>query len=84
MSAIAVSDAQLVELLQQLPPERKRNVLLALASDTQARRDEKMQISEDRMRSLCALRGLNWDSLSETEREALFDELIHEDRPCAK
>lgn len=84
MSATAISDAQLIDLVKQLPPERKRNVLLALASDAQARRDERMQMAEDRMRTLCTRRGLNWDALSEIEREALVDDLMHEDRPCAK
>lgn len=82
MSESELSDSQLIDLVKQLPPERKRNVLLALASDAQARRDERLQMAEDRMRALCAHRGLNWDSLAEAEREDLVDDLIHEDRPC--
>ena len=62
MSATAMSDAQLIDLVKQLPLERKRNVLLALASAAQARRDERMQMAEDRLRSLCARQGLNWDA----------------------
>lgn len=83
MSADAISDVQLIDLVKQLPPERKRNVLLALASDAQARRAERLQVAESRMRALCALRGQNWDALSEAERELFVDELMHEDRPCA-
>lgn len=82
MSEITMSDAQIIELVKQLPPERKRTVLFALASDAQARRNERMHMAENRMRALCAHRGLNWDSLAEAEREDLVDDLIHEDRPC--
>ncbi|MCI0680559.1 MAG: hypothetical protein L0Y71_00525 [Gemmataceae bacterium] len=84
MSAAFISDAQLIDLVKQLPPERKRNVLLALASEPQLRRDERLQMAENKMRALCAGRGLNWDALSEAEREAFIDDLLHEDRPCAK
>ena len=84
MSAVALSDAQLIDLVKQLPPERKRNVLVALAAGAQARRQERLDSAEGRMRAVCSQRGLVWDALSETERENLVDDLIHEDRPCAK
>jgi hypothetical protein len=84
MPTIEMSDGQLIDFVKQLPPERKRNVLLALASETQSRRNERMLLAENRMRTLCASRGLNWDALSEAERESLVDDLMHEDRPCAQ
>ena len=31
-----------------------------------------------RIRALCAERGLDWDGLSEHERERLVDDLLHE------
>jgi hypothetical protein len=30
------------------------------------------------MRRLAAVRGLDWDKLTEAEREALVDDLLHE------
>jgi hypothetical protein len=33
---------------------------------------------EQRMRELCATRGLNWDTLPEDERARLVDTLLHE------
>jgi hypothetical protein len=38
---------------------------------------------ERQMRHLCAERGLNWDAMTEEEREAFVDDLIHEYRACA-
>jgi Mg/Co/Ni transporter MgtE len=84
MATIELTNEQVVDLVQQLPPERKRDVLLALASDASARREQRMQMAEEQLRRLCAKRGLNWDGMSEDEREALVDDLIHEDRSCPK
>jgi hypothetical protein len=33
---------------------------------------------EQRMRELCAVRGVNWDLLVEDERERLVDAWLHE------
>jgi TRAP-type C4-dicarboxylate transport system substrate-binding protein len=75
---------QVIQLVRQLPPERKREILLALASDAAPRRAQRMQDAEAQLRKVCAARGLNWDTMSEEERERLADDLIHEDRPCHK
>lgn len=82
MPILELSDAQVVELVKQLSPERQREALLALASGTARRRDERMEFAEDQLRRACTERGLSWDVLSEEEREAFVDDLLHEDRPC--
>jgi len=79
-----LTDEQVVELVKQLPPERRRNTLLALAAETQAPRDSRMQLAGDQLRRLCANRGKNWDAMSEDDREAFVDELMHEDRSCGR
>lgn len=83
MPTLELTDEQVVALIKQLPPERKRSALLALAEDARARREERIDYAESKLRQLCARRGLNWDTMSEEEREAFIDELIHEDRECA-
>ncbi|MDE0184680.1 MAG: hypothetical protein OXP71_04405 [Candidatus Poribacteria bacterium] len=35
---------------------------------------------EAQFRQLCAARGLNWDTMTETERQDFVDDLVHEDR----
>jgi hypothetical protein len=45
-------------------------------------RPNRMARSEDRLRQVCAQRGLDWDKLTEDERERLIDDLMHEDRAC--
>ena len=42
-----------------------------------------MARAEDKLRQLCAAQGLNWDTMTEEEREELVDNLIHEGRECS-
>ena len=39
-----------------------------------------MKYAEAQVRQLCASRGLNWDTMTEEEREDFIDNLVHEDR----
>lgn len=80
MPSITLSNDQVVELVRQLPPTQKRAVLLALASEFQARRTERMAYAEDRLRTLAATQGLVWDELDEDARELFIDDLLHEER----
>ncbi len=47
-------------------------------------RAKRMVYAETRFRQLCASRGLDWDTMTETERENFVDDLIHEDRECTR
>ena len=78
MSVLELSDEQVISLVRQLPAERKRAALLALAQDSQGRREERLRFGEAQLRQACAERGLNWDHLSEDEREAFVNDLLHE------
>jgi hypothetical protein len=78
MSVSDLTDEQVISLVRQLPAERKRTALLALAQDAQVRRDERLRFGEEQLRRACAKRGLNWDLLSEDEREAFVNDLLHE------
>ncbi len=83
MPTLELTDEQVVALVKQLSPERKRAVLLTLAEDARARREERLDYAEAQLRQLCAERGLDWDAMSEEEREAFVDDLVHEDRQCS-
>ena len=80
MATLSLTDEQVVNLFKQLSPERKRAILLELAEDAQSRRDERMKYAENQLKRLCKEKGLDWDLLSEEEKEAFVDDLIHEDR----
>lgn len=78
MPNVILTDDQVVELIKQLPAQRKRAILLVLAEEAQTRRDQRMAYAESQLRHLSAERGLNWDELSEDEREMFIDDLLHE------
>ena len=84
MPTLTVTDEQVIELIKQLPPERKQAILFALARDSAAEREARMAYAEGQLRRLCAERGLHWDSMSEEERETFIDDLVHEDRSCPR
>ncbi|MBM4045860.1 MAG: hypothetical protein FJ279_12150 [Planctomycetes bacterium] len=77
------TDEQVIEMVRQLPAEQKRAALLALAEDAEAQREARLKYAEARLRRLAVERGLNWDVMSEKDREALIDDLVHEGRRCA-
>ena len=83
MPTLELTIEQVLALVQQLPPEQKRSVLLMLAEDARARREERLDYAEAQLRQLCAERGRDWGTMSEDEREAFIDDLVHEDRRCA-
>jgi len=78
MSVLELNDEQVISLVRQLPAARKRTALLALVQDAQAQREERMRFGEAQLRRVCAQRGLDWDRLSEDQREAFVDDLLHE------
>jgi hypothetical protein len=79
MSVLELTDEQVISLVRQLPATRKRGVLLALAQDSQSRRDERMRFGEAQLRRICAGRKLNWDSMSEDQREKFVNQLLQEE-----
>lgn len=82
MPTLALTDEQVIELVKQLSPERKRAVLMVLAEDAPVQRKARLEYAEEQLRQLCSQRGLNWDAMSEEEREVFIDDLVHEDRQC--
>jgi hypothetical protein len=79
MPTVQLTDEQVIELVKQLPPERKRAALLLLAEEARVQREARLDYAEAQWRRLCAERGLAWDTMSEEEREAFADDLVHED-----
>jgi len=74
---LEIPESQVIEWVRQLSPKAKQLALKVLIP----RLDELetlVDYGSQRMRSLCAERGLDWDSLSEDERQRLVDELLHE------
>jgi len=84
MPTLELTDEQVLQLVRQLPPERQRVALLALAAGATQQREQRMKYAEEQLRRVCVERGLDWDKMSEADRDALVDDLVHEDRPCGQ
>lgn len=82
MASVELTTDQVIDLVRQLPSERKREVLLVLAAGVQNGQDKRISFAELQLNRLAAERGLNWEAMTEGERESLVDDLIHEDRSC--
>lgn len=78
MSVLELNDDHVISIVRQLPAARKRAALLALAQDAHAGREERLRLGEEQLRRACLERGLDWDHLSENERETFVDDLLHE------
>lgn len=74
---LPVPEPQVIELVRQLSPEGKRTVLRALIPNL-GQFEALMDYGDERIRALCAQRGVDWDTLSEKERQRLVDDLLHE------
>ena len=84
MPIVELTDEQVLSLVKQLPPERQRAALLALAGASSERRAERMEYAESQLQRICSQRGLDWESMSEEERQNFVDDLMHEDRACGE
>jgi hypothetical protein len=78
MITLPVTEQQVLELIRQLPPERKRQVM----EDLNAERDKWWEAAADEgendMRRIARERGQDWDALTEGERATMVDDLLHE------
>ena len=81
---VELTTDQVVGFVQQMPPEERRTLLLAIAEQAAANREARIDRAETQLRQLCVDRGLDWDTMTEAERESFVDDLIHEDRECSQ
>ncbi|MBI4028098.1 MAG: hypothetical protein HY360_24150 [Verrucomicrobia bacterium] len=79
MVTLTLNDDQIVDAVSRLPAPVKRQLLARLNSERDAWWEQAAIEWEKDLRRLAAERGLNWDSLSENEREKLVGTLMHED-----
>jgi len=82
MVTLTLSDEQVLALVRQLPDERRAWLLRELLQDQWPVWVELSAYGAERARALAASRGLDWDNMTEDEREALVDTLGRTRDPC--
>ena len=78
MATLSLTDEQVVQLVKQLPLQSKRRVLADLTSERDPWWQSAALDGEKDMRRLAAARGLDWDTMTEAQRETFVDDLLHE------
>ena len=79
---IKLTTEQVIDFIQQMPGEEKLAVVRALAKESLPQRIERMKHLESNVRTICAERGLNWDTMTDEERQDFINDIVHEDREC--
>ena len=77
MLTVQIPEEQLIEWVKKLSPSAKRALIRELLPSLNEL-DQAVDYGTQRMRELCAQRGLNWDTMSEDDREKLINELLHQ------
>jgi hypothetical protein len=78
MATQPLTEEQVVQLVKQLPIRTKQRVLKTLTEERDQWWQTAAREGEPAMRQFAAARQLDWDTLSETPREAFVDDLLHE------
>lgn len=84
MPTLKLTDQQVVDLVEQLPQDRQATLVRSLLAQKWPEWDELTRFGEERIRIVAAQRGRDWNAMSDEDREAFVDDLVHEDRPCMK
>lgn len=80
MPKLELSVGQVIELVKQLPKEEKFAVLNALNQETGSKSEDSAKWEEQQLRALSAKRGIDWDRLSEDDRDVLARKFLYQQR----
>jgi len=83
MPTLTLTDAQVIELVSQLPADQQAALLQSLLLKQWSTWIELSQYGVERVRRAAGQRGREWDAMTEDEREAFLDDVVHEDRLCS-
>jgi hypothetical protein len=76
-------EQQLRDWIGQLAPEHKQTLLAMLVEDDHLQRAARLEFAVAQLRQLCAERRLDWDTMTEEQRESFLETLIRENEMYA-
>jgi len=79
MPILTLSNEQVVELVKQLSPQQQIEVFRFLLIQQWGQWELLSRYGSGQARLVAQERGFDWDTMSEEEREALIDNVVHED-----
>lgn len=77
MPQIEISEEQILDSLDRLSPKGRREAVLRLVAGASTL-DRTVDTLQPRLTALAKQRGLDWNHLSDEERERLVDDILHE------
>ena len=80
MPTLTLTDEQAIDLIKQLSPAQQETLFKYLLVQQWRAWVDLSRYGEERVRTVAAQRGREWDMMTEDEREAFIDDLVHEDR----
>lgn len=78
MATLFLNTEQIIALVKQLAIPEQRMILQAIKAEQDAWWQNRLDQGELQMRSLSTTHGLNWDIMTEQEREEFIDDILHE------
>jgi hypothetical protein len=78
MPTLNLTNEQVVELVKQLPTEQQVEVFRFLLLQQWGQWESLSRYGVDKVRLVAQERGYNWDTMTEEEREAFVDEVVHD------
>lgn len=82
MATLELSDEQVLNLVRQLPQQRQDELLRFLLSGQWPAWEQLSAEGQAGARKAAAVRGLNWDAMTDEQRQDFIDDVVHEDREC--
>lgn len=79
MPSLPLTDEQVVELVKQLPTEQQLEVFRFLLLQQWGEWESLSRYGVERAKLVAQERGQDWDAMTEDERDALIDAVVHED-----
>jgi hypothetical protein len=79
MPVLTLTNEQVLELIKQLSSEQQIEVFRFLLLQKWERWESLSSYGSDKAKIVAQERGYNWDIMTEDEREAFIDEVVHED-----
>ena len=79
MPQLQISETQVIKMARQLTPKGKRALLSSLILFDLGNFEQLVPYGQRKIRQICANRGMDWDTLTEAQRERLIDDMLHEE-----
>jgi len=79
MPSLPLTNEQVVELVKQLPTEQQLEVFRFLLLQQWGEWESLSRYGAERAKLVAQERGQDWDAMTEDEREAFIDAVVHED-----